>query len=139
MCNHVLIADDNNGYGMFMVIVILILSIVLLSCYGKHVFNYIRMIISTILIPWLLARYCDNQNCWYQLDILTVYLIVWQFMYLMCKWEFVELSWPLLLLQQTSCCVSTSVTAFFYYDIVFHDLPFRFFIGFLWLFSLYDM
>ncbi|CAF2997196.1 unnamed protein product, partial [Rotaria sp. Silwood2] len=96
------------------------------------------MIIYTILFVWLWARYCNNKNCWYQLDILTVYFLVWQFIYLMCKWEFYELSWPLLILQQASGCVSTSVTIFFSYDIAYRYIPFQFKIGFLWLFSLYD-
>lgn len=73
------------------------------------------------------------------MDMLTVYFIVWQFIYLMCKWEVLELKWPLLILQQASCCISSSIVAFLFNDIIFVYFPFQLKIVFLWLYSLYDM
>jgi len=130
---------DDYHHHVERILILSVIIIVLLLCYGMQAFNYIRMILYTICIVWLLTRYCDNKSCWAQFDILTIYFIVWQFMYLMCKWEFVELSWPLLILQQAACCLSTSITAFFSYDILLRYVPFQFNIAYLWLFALYDM
>ncbi|CAF4079668.1 unnamed protein product [Rotaria sp. Silwood1] len=77
-----------------------------------YVINRIRTIILMILIIWLLTRYYDNRILWHQIDIVTLYFIVWQIIYLICKWDEGEPIWPILIVQQVSCCLSTSITAF---------------------------
>ncbi|UJR18129.1 hypothetical protein I4U23_005029 [Adineta vaga] len=72
-------------------------------------------------------------------NIFTVYFLVWQFMYVMCKWECYELSWPLLIFQQASSCISSSLTVFFLYDILYRYVPFQLKIIFVWSLSLYDI
>jgi len=112
---------------------------VLLLCYDLQLFDRMKPMILTILVGWLITRYYDSQNIYYNIDMLTVYFIVWQFIYLMCKWEDLELKWPFLILQQASCCISISITTFLWHEIIFRYLPFQFKIIFLWLYSLYDM
>jgi hypothetical protein len=95
--------------------------------------------IQTPLIVWLLARYCEDKDLCYQVDVFTVYLLVWQFIYLMCKWEEHDFSYPFLILQQGSLRVSASFLAFFYYDFMFRYLTIQFNFALLWLWSLYDV
>jgi hypothetical protein len=112
---------------------------VLLLYYDLKLFDCMKSMILTIFVGWLITRYCDSQNIYINIDVLTVYFIVWQFIYLMRKWERLELEWPFLILQQASCCISMSITTFLRHDVIFVYLPFQFKIIFLWLFSLYDM
>ncbi len=92
----------------------------------------------TILTVWLIARYYDSQNIYYKIDALPVHFIIWQFIYLMCKWQDRELQWSFFILQQTSCCISTAMTPFFVYDIVCLYLSFQFIITSLWMLPFYD-
>ncbi len=59
------------------------------------VFYNIEPMTLTIFVGWLITRYCDSQNTYYRIDVITVHFIVWQFMYLMCKWKDRELEWPI--------------------------------------------
>jgi hypothetical protein len=85
-----------------------------------------KPMILTISIGWLITRYCDSQNTYYSIDVLTVHFIVLQFIYLLCKWEDLELEWPFFILQQASCCISTCIEAFLFHDILLRYLPFQF-------------
>jgi len=122
-----------------LMIIIIYLFLVLALCYGLQLFDRLKPIILTILVGWLITRYFDNKNIYYKMDVLTVDFIVWQFIYLMCKWEDLELKWPLLILQQASCCISSSIMAFLVHDIMSVYFPFQLKIIWLWLYSLYDM
>ncbi len=48
------------------------------------------------------------------MDVLTVNFIVWQFIYLMCKWKNLELKWPFLIFQ-----LSIMFYFLYYYEISF--------------------
>ena len=133
-----LFMDYNIAKSQFILIVGCFLIVIVL-CYSPQILDRMKPISLTILIVGLFTRYCNNFNVCYQMDMFTVHLFVWQFIYLMCKWEDLELMWPCLILQQASCCISSSITTFFLHDIVFLDFPFQWKITFLWLCSLCDM
>ncbi len=118
---------------------ILHLFVVLVLCFGVQLFGRVKPIILTILVSWLITRYFDNKNIYYKMDVLSIYFIVWQFIYLLSKWEDLELKCPLLIIQQASCCASSSIMAYLFHDIIFVYFPFEFKIIWLWLYSLYDM
>jgi hypothetical protein len=61
---------------------IICLSCILTWFYGNQVFHYVRIILFTMLAFDYLARYFDFIKCQYQVDVLTVYLFVWQFMFI---------------------------------------------------------
>jgi hypothetical protein len=81
--------QDTTKFDMFVTILGL-LFIIFLS-YGLER-TLILPIILTPLTVWLLSCYYDGQNSRYTVDILTVYLLVWQFIYIMCAWRHCELS-----------------------------------------------
>jgi hypothetical protein len=137
LCSYLLVGPDIEK--LTLLLIISCFFAVLLLCYDLQLFDRMKSMILTILVGWLITRYYDSQNIYYNRDMLTVYFIVWQFIYLMCKWEDLELEWPFLILQQASCCISISITTFLWHEIIFRYLPFQFKIIFLWLYSLYDM
>lgn len=106
-----------------------ILTIGLFSTYlvGKH-YNYkivFRLLLGLFVISnvWLLARWCSSFDFWYPVDIFTVYLLVWQFSYLLFQWCSHQLSWAYFILYQASICIITAVTAFILYDLFLRYLP----------------
>jgi hypothetical protein len=113
--------------------------LVLRLCFGEQLFDRLKPIILTIFVSWLITRYFDNKNIYYKMDVLSIYFIVWQFIYPLSKWEDLELKYPLLIIRQASCCASSSIMAFLFHDIMFVYFPFQFKIICLWLYSLYDM
>jgi hypothetical protein len=131
--------NDSEDPRVYLVMVCIVALVILVLCYGLQIFNRICSVIKVILIVWLLARYCEDKEIWFRVDVLTIYFLVWQCTYLTCKWEDHGLSCPLLILQQGSLCISISLTAYFYYDLIFQYLPIQFNFVFLWLWSLYDM
>ncbi len=115
------------------------LFLALLLCFGVQMFVRLKPIILTILVSWLITRYFDNKNIYNKMDVLSIYFIVWQFIYPLSQWEDLELKCPLLIIQQATCCASPSIMAFLFHDIAFVYFPFQFKIIWLWLYSLYDM
>ena len=115
---------------------VIILSI---SLFGKLLGSYLRPIIQTVMVAWLLARFCDGQYLYYVPDIITVHFLMWQCTYVMCKWEDHDLSFPLLILQQVSFCTSVSLLSFLTYDYIYSFSPIQLNFALLWLWALYDM
>ncbi len=137
ICRRLFIDVEDKKVQLFAIATILFLIVFLY--YGIKVLNRIRSIILTILIVWLLARWCEEKILWYKIDCLTVYVVTWQCVYLICKWEDHGLLSPFLFLQQGSLCVSISLTSFLFYDIIVRYIPIYLNIACFWLWSLYDM
>jgi hypothetical protein len=111
----------------------------LLLVYGPQAFFRIRPVVATIAVVWLLNRYYTDHQLENPLDLFTIYLLVWQFVQLICHWESHELWWPALILQQASLCLFLAFTAFIQYDLMFRHLPIQYHFTFLWFQSLKDM
>jgi hypothetical protein len=114
-------------------------TMVSLLLYGLQLLNRFRPIIQTSMIVWLLARFCDGKYLYYEVDIITVYFLIWQCTYVMCKWEDHDFSYPLLILQQGSFCISISLLTFLLYDYEYRFFPIQISFALLWLWSLYDV
>ena len=110
----------------------------LIWCYGSKITA--RLVLGILMISnvWLLARWCNSFHFWYSVDILTVYLFVWQFSYLIFQWCFHELSWPFLILYQASICILTAVKAFMFYELFLRYFPSILLVS-IWFISFYDM
>lgn len=72
---------------------------------------------------WLLARWCSTFDLWYPVDKFTVYLLVWQFSYLIFQWCSHQLSWPRLIFYQAAICIFTAAIAFICHDLVLRYFP----------------
>jgi hypothetical protein len=91
--------------------------------YGSKIIPRLLLGILVIFNVWLLARWCNSFHFRYSADIFTVYLLVWQFIYLIFQWCFHKLSWPCLILYQASICILTAIEAFMFYDLFFRYFP----------------
>lgn len=112
--------------------------IVIFLCYGLERTLFLPIILTPLSV-WLLSCYYDGQNSKYTMDILTVYLFVWQFIYLMCVYRNCELSWPFITLRHISLCILYSIKVFLFYHLAFRYLSTQLQFAFLWLLSLYDV
>jgi hypothetical protein len=130
---------EYNIAKLLLFMIIISLNPVLSLCYGEQVSRRIKPMILTMLVGWLITRYCVEYNAFYKIDMLTVHFIVWQISYLMCKWGDFGFQCPVLILRQASCCISTCVDTFLYHEFMFRYLPLQFKIGLLWMLSFYDM
>lgn len=122
-------------------IIIEICSVVLFSLvwyFGLKMLNYFLLGLLIILNVWLLARWCDDFHLNYSIDIFTIYLLMWQFTYLICQWSFHQLPWPNLIFYQLSICILSSIQVFIFYDLLSRYLPFIH-ILFFWICSVIDM
>ena len=124
---------------MILFLFVCCLYLLLPFIFNAQVNNIIKFIIITILIGWLIGRYYNNQDPYYSIDILTVHLILWQFIYPMYKWVNYELEWPIFFLQQISCCIYYCFRAYIFHELVFRYFPFKYKMIFLWGLSVYDM
>ena len=91
--------------------------------YGSKVIFRILLGLFVISNVWLLARWCSSFDLWYPVDIFTVYLLVWQFTYLIFQWCSHQLSWSCLIFYQASICLFTAVAAFILYDLFLRYFP----------------
>jgi len=112
--------------------------ITLLSCYGLKILHYFFPVILTIVNVWLLARLCDDIHLSYQVDVFTIYFLVWQFIYPISKWCTHQLSWPALILHQGSMCLLPAIVVF-----IIHSRGFRYFpsmeLAVFWITAFYDV
>ena len=132
-CGHILLKEDQGKMDTFLMYQPVIY--LLLLFYGSQGFIRIRSIAFTIVVVWLFNRYFTD----HQLDLFTVYLLVWQFVQVICRWESHDLCWPALILQQASLCLFIAFITFIMFDVLFHHLPIQFHFTFLWFRALLDM
>ena len=52
--------------------------------YGTHIMKYTLPVLCTFLVTWFIARYCDGAVLCYRVDTITVHLLIWQCVGLMC-------------------------------------------------------
>jgi hypothetical protein len=69
---------------MNLFVILMPLAMLLLLRYGRQGLFRIRSMAITILVVWLANRYYSDARLQYPLDVFTVYLIVWQFVQLIC-------------------------------------------------------
>ncbi len=137
--SYVFLMMDYNIEKIILFFITISIPPVLSLCYGEQALHRAQPIILTILVGWLINRYCDDNNACCQIDVLTVHFIVWQIIYLMSEWGDFRLEYPFFFLSQASSCIFTCVVAFLRNEFMFRYLPFQLKMIFLWSLSFYDM
>lgn len=103
---------------------ICLLFVILLGyCYGSKIvfrLSYGPFVMANV---WLLERWFSSFEFWYPVDKLTVYLVVWQFSYLILQWCSHQLSWSSLIFYQASVCILNAVMPFMSYDLMLRYFP----------------
>lgn len=101
--------------------------------------NHVRIIFFTIWVIELLARFLDFIDLSYKIDILTIYLLVWQLTSI--GWRFIlqQLRSPVMIIEQALFCIFVAIVSFASYDAFCRFIPFQINLVFFWLVSLIDM
>jgi hypothetical protein len=136
-CGHIHLKGDKVKMVTF--IIYMPMVFLLLLFYGLQVFSRIRSVAFTIVVVSLLNRYFTDHQLENPLDLFTVYLLVWQFVQVICRWESHDLWWPVLILQQASLSLFIAFIAFIMYDVLFRHLPIQFHFTVLWFRAIIDM
>ena len=101
--------------------------------------NIIILLSLVITTNWLLARYCHSICMSYEVDIFTIYFLVWQFVGLIYKWLDQDLPILSFTLHQKATCLAMAFLAFIVYDVVFRPVPTCVGFAYVWLMSFIDM
>jgi hypothetical protein len=121
-----------------MVILSLLLCFLLTYC-TRQLNNIVLPFVLTMITNWLLARYCNTIKMWYEIDILTMYFFVWQWVCLIYKWICQDLPYLSFTLHHKAACLYCAFVAFMLYDVLFQYCPTSFQFGFIWVVSFVDM
>ncbi|CAF1280552.1 unnamed protein product [Rotaria sordida] len=137
LCHSYITYEDSKNV-VIMVIVLPSLTIMLL-CSARQMQNVIIISSLMIMTSWLLARCCDTIYIWYEVDIFTVYLLVWQFVCLIHKWIHQDLPYLSFTLHQKACCLYMAFLAFIMHDVALKYLPTHINFALLWVMSIVDI
>ena len=70
-----------------------------------------------------MGRFFDSFALWYQVDVFTVYFLIWQLMFVLTQWEYEQLPLLSTTFYQGWLCLLVASQAFVVYDVVFRYLP----------------
>jgi hypothetical protein len=82
LCRSYLIQADAYNSVIVLIIILLFSLFISLFYFVRWPPNIIVLLLLMIMTNWLLARYWDTIYMRYEVDILTVYFFIWQFVYL---------------------------------------------------------
>jgi hypothetical protein len=117
MCNYV--ATANDLFRGCVCTIIVFLAFTFSWWYGRSMINHVRIIFMTIWITELLGRFLDFIGLSYKIDLLTIYLLVWQLTSI--EWRFIlqQLRSPLMIIEQVLFCIFVALVSFAFYDAFF--------------------
>ena len=86
-------------------------------------YSFMFRLIHTSVRVWYFARFCIKWNIWCGFDMFAVYLVVYQIMSVITKWETQRLLHFSLTIFRGWLCLSTAFQAFLLYDAIGQYLP----------------
>ncbi len=113
--------------------------ILLLLCRSRiNTGRFIFVAVITMINVEYFARWFNSINIGFNVDLITIYLFIWQLIALVFCWMWHELASPILFIEQVSLCVVTGLEAFMLHNIILRYIPTRIIVIFLWLLSFVD-
>jgi hypothetical protein len=97
------------------------------------------IILFTMITVEYLGRWMHHADIYFKVDLITVYLFVWQPTALVYRWMWHELPSPIFRIEQVSFCILTGLKAFMVHNIALRYLPTKLNLVWLWLLSVLDM
>jgi hypothetical protein len=134
-----LLDDKEDKVNCFSISIVIFLMTFLVLFVQKNSNHYIYPLTNTITGVWLWGRLLDDVYLWYQGDIFTAYIFIWQLMFIAAAWEF-QL-YPILSLSfyRGWLCFLMACEAFILHDTVFCFLPSTFAYTYFWMFAVKDL
>ena len=113
--------------------------IIVLVFSTQQLFNIVLPFLLTIATTWFLARYCSTIDMWYEIDILTVYFFIWQWVSLIYGWICQDLPHLSFNLHQKAVCLYCAFLSFMVYDILLRYCSTNVKFGFVWIAAYVDV
>ena len=115
-------------------LVVFVLIIVMMAFYRSQTTKYIPLLFYLLVTVWFGARFGDGNASCPPVDVVTVYFLVWQYVYLTWAWQLNELPLFSLKLHHGASCLLLALLAFFMHELMFRYIPtwLRFVLVFLW-------
>jgi len=108
-------------------ILVVILRITLLLRFDRVKYTrYTDPVLHTIICVWWMGRFCDNLYLWYPADVFTVYLFIWQLMFIVVQWEYKKLPLLSVTIYRGWLCLKLASDAFLFHDTIFRYAPLLF-------------
>jgi hypothetical protein len=104
------------------------------ECVKKNV----QPLVLALITVWFGTRFCNARSFQSQVDVFTVFFLIGQFVFLICKWYCEELPCFSFTLHQASLCTLVAFISYAFYDAVFRYFPVHFKFGILWLVAIKD-
>jgi hypothetical protein len=107
---------------------------VMMIFYRSQTAKYIALLFYVLISVWYVARFCDGNASCPPVDVITIYFLVWQYVYLTWAWQLNELPLFSLKLHHGASCLILALLAFFMHEFMFRYIPawLRFGLIFLW-------
>ena len=118
---------------------LLLLLLCLIQYCCSIIRKHIGLIIFTPLVVEFLSQYVSSLNSSSKIDVLTIYLFVWQFTFLAFSWINLHLLPPILIIEQGSFCMDAALTAWIANYIFCGYLPLQMKLFYMWFVSIVDM
>jgi hypothetical protein len=138
-CHSYFINGPRNNLILLLMTAVLFFLIILMLCSTPQQKDIIVQSSFLIMTAWLFGRYIDTINTWYEVDVFTVYICVWQFFGLIYKWLYQDLPYLSFALCQKAFCLYVAFYTFIMYDILFRYLPKYVNFALIWLVAAVDM
>jgi hypothetical protein len=101
--------------------------------------HYVYSILFTVMTVECVAQYAASVNFWLKIDMLTVYLFVWQLTSLGCNWIISRILPPILIVERVFYCVITALVTWMFHFMYIRYIPPAISLFMLWILSLIDM
>jgi hypothetical protein len=98
----------------------------------------IKPIVFTLFAVCFLTRFCNALSFRCQIDVFTVFFLLWQFIFLIYKWYSEELPCFSFALHQASFCAGVAFISYVSHDMVYRYVPVRYKFGLLWFLAIKD-
>jgi hypothetical protein len=113
--------------------------VIILSAFASKIARHVWNILLALLIVEFLAQYAASLNLWLKIDVLTVYLLVWQLCTLLFSWIQCKLLSPIVIIEQGSFCLIAALLAWILHYVFLRYIALRFVLIAFWLYAILDM
>ncbi len=137
MC--VYLINPNNCIISYIIVLMIFSSSIVSWLYGLKMIRYMLTILFVLITVEYVARWINDLDVYYQIDLITVCLFIWQPIALVLHWMWHDLESPIMLLEQGSLCVLFAFKAFIYHNIIFRYVPIEINLVLFWTIGALDM
>jgi hypothetical protein len=130
---------DEEVVRVFLTLTVISLIMALTLFYSDRILDHCHHVMAIMWCVELLGRYLNFLEISDQIDLVTVYFVVWQLISVVWTWMCRLLPSAILLIEQVATCIFLSATAFALHHCVFRYVPKEVSLASFWILSVADM